>query len=150
MTEKEKLVKTKKTIKSYIYLGVFYLLVTLLSFIDVFFIEKDSSTSFIGYVGIFFYTIILLLLSIVIMNVVRYKSPMKIRKKAIRDYDERDRKIQQTANSTTLASIALILVLGIILSVSLDSLELLGFCFLSLLLMLIINFLSKIVLKKHH
>ena len=150
MTEKEKLAKTKKAIKSYIYLGIFYLLVTLLSFIDVFFIEKDESASFTGYVGIFFYIIISLSLAIVILNVVRYKSPTKIRKKAIRDYDERDRKIQQNANSTTLVSIAMILILGIILSVSLDSLELFGFCFLSLLLMFIINVISKIVLKKRH
>jgi len=150
MTEKEKLTKTKKTIKSYIYLGIFYLLVTILSFIEVFFIERDESVNFTSYVGIFLYIVILLSLVIVIINMVRYKSPMKIRKKAIRDYDERDRKIQQTANSNTLASMALILILGIILSVSLDSIELFGFCILSLLLMFIINVISKVVLKKHH
>lgn len=132
------------------YFGILYFLITLLSFINVFFIERDESISYTGYVAIFFYVIILLTMVIVIINLIRYKSPMRIRKKAIKDYDERDRKIQQSANSTTLASMTLISILGLIISVSLDSLELFGFCFLSLLLMFIINVLSKIILKKRH
>ena len=150
MTEKEKLTKAKKVIRGYIYLGIFYLLVTLLSLIDVFFIEKDETVSYTSYVAIFFYVIILLSLVIVIINVVRYNSPTKIRNKAIKDYDERYKKIQQKANSNTLAAMAFILLLGIILSVSLDSIELFGFCIFSLLLMFIINVINKFVLKKRH
>lgn len=150
MTEKEKLVRTKKDLKAVMFLSVFYLLLVLFSFIEIFFLEIDNSITFSSNVAYFFYIIFIVSLIMVIISVVRYKSPKFIRRKAIKDYDERNRKIQQRANSNTLGMTVLILLIGIVLSASLDSIELFIFCIITLLLIFIMNVISKLVLQKRY
>ena len=148
MSEKEKLVKAEKALKYYVVIGSFYLLLGILLLIDVFFLNGDESVQIFSTVSIFAYTIVLLSFAFVTINLLRLKNPMSIRKKAIKDSDERSLQIRNTANSVSFVVVMLILLFGIVLSVQLNSVELFSFSLVLLFFSVIIQTITRIVLHK--
>ena len=150
MTEKEKIKKAKNDVKTLVLIGGFYFMMSVLLFVDGFFIENEEPISFTGTVAIFFYVIIALSLAFTVTNAIRLKNPKSIRNKAIRDSDERFIQIQRQANSSTHIVMYLVLIFGMLLSFPFDSIELFGFSFVSLILMVIIHSIIKLIIKKRY
>lgn len=150
MTENEKIRKAKKDIMGFVLLSSFYSLLAIMLFIDYFFISNEEPFSFDSQEAIFFYVIIALSLVSTGINVIRLKSSKSIRNKAIRDSDERFIQIQRQTNSGTFMVMMMVLFIGMILSVPLDSIELFCFSLIALILMVVVSSIIKLVLKKRY
>jgi len=150
MTEQEKICRAKKEIKGFVLLSSFYSLFAIMLFFDSFFLSNEEPINFAAPEAIFFYVIIALALVFSVVNVIRLKSPKSIRNKAIRDSDERFIQIQRQANSGTNVVMALVLFIGMMLSVPLNSIELFGFSLIALILMVVVHSIIKLVLKKRY
>jgi len=150
MSEKEKLIKSKRSIKLMLYLGTFYLLLILFVFIDAFLINKNPDLVFTGNVAIFFYVLILSTIIFITVNIFRLNNPKLIRRKAINDSDERLFVIHRMTGAFSFYVMLFLLFLALIFSVSINSIELFGFSIISIMVMTIVHTIIKLVLKKYY
>lgn len=150
MSENEKLIKAKKSIIILFYLSVFYFVLLFSVFIDSFFINKDQDLSLTGSVAIFFYVLILATSIFAAVNLYRFKNPKLIRKKAINDSDERLITIHRMTGAFSFYFMLLLLFVALIISVSLNSIELFGFSLISIIVMIIVHIVIKLILKKYY
>mgnify|MGYP000860150915 CR=1 FL=1 len=148
MTEKEKLYKTKKNIKVMLYLSIFYFILTFFIFVESFFINKEQNLSFVGGVAIFLYALLSITLAFIVINLYRLNNPKTIRRKAIRDFDERLLEIHHSANSSTFRVLFIINLITMIVSIPLNSLDLFTYSIILLFIVPIIHTLIKVILKK--
>lgn len=134
--------------KILIILGSLYLLILIATILNTLLITPNENISIFSGPMIFMYSLFVVFIIFVFYNIKRYHSDIMLRKKAIKDYDERNYAIQERTNTYTLGITFFILFIGCILGISLNSMELFIICFLLIILLLVVHFVIKIILKR--
>ena len=143
-----KIRKSKTAIKHLVYLSAFYLVICIAAIIDMLLVRPNEEITILSAPMIFMYILTVASISILSYNVVRLNNLEMIRRKAIRDYDERNYVVQERTNTLTLRFICFILVFGLLLSLYFNSVELFAFCFILILLIMFFHLIMKIIVNK--
>ena len=148
ITTEMKIKKTKKSIKCIIFASSFYLAICVAAIFDALLVRPNEDMDILSAPLIVLYSLGILSISILTFNIMRFHNVNMIRKKAIHDYDERNALVQEKTNTFTLQFICFSLVLGFLLSIYLNSIELFAFCFILILLIIFCHIITKIIINK--
>jgi glucan phosphoethanolaminetransferase (alkaline phosphatase superfamily) len=143
MKDNEKIKRTKKEIKSNIFLWSFYLAIVIIALIEYFFDKNVVNNSIL---------ILLLILAGITIYGLTYQififsSEEKIRKKAINIYDERLREIKSKTNSQTLKILISSLFILLLLFIAINQFESFATVLLILFLFIIVYFICSLFYK---
>ena len=143
ITNEKKIQNAKNTIKNYIIFSSIYIAIFIAAIIDTLIITPNEGIRVFSGTMIVLYLFLGLSLIVFILNIHRYSNPETIRRKAIDDYDERNILVLQKANSLTLQFVTFALIIGLLLGLYFNSVEV----FMSCLVLFVLIMMAHIVIK---
>jgi hypothetical protein len=143
-----KIKKSKQAIKYIIFASAIYLVICITTILDALVITSNEDVAVFSEAMIVLYLLGISSASILTFNIIRFHNVDMIRKKAIHDYDERNALVQEKTNTFTLLFVCFSLVIGLLLSIHLNSVELFTACLILLFLIILAHVIIKILVKR--
>lgn len=143
VTNEKKIKNAKNLIRGYVIFSTVYTVLFIAAIIDTLVITPSEGIHIFSATMIVLYSFLGFFLFLLFFNIYRFNNPKMVRQKAIHDNDERNALIQEKTNTYTLQFVTFALIIGILLGIYFNIVEV----FASSLILVILIIIAHIVIK---